>query len=225
MGAAAIPMIANCIIAGNGGDGIEMWAARRAGSSPTTTRRSCTARSSATAATGSTAASPSSSIRLSARTESSPAAAQIVADAATVNYCDVEGGHPGTGNIDADPIFVVPGYWADSDDPNSRAAAGDTKAVWVGGDYHLKAGSPCIDAGDPTLPHSIQVGNVRYRRRVSSHGRRPRHRLRRIRHTAAVVTQARYTVACRCLHKARSQPLGISWVAASRPEALGMVVL
>lgn len=40
-----------------------------------------------------------------------------------VRYSDVLGGQPGTGNIDADPLF-----------------AGS-------GDYHLRAGSPCIDAG------------------------------------------------------------------------------
>jgi predicted outer membrane repeat protein len=43
----------------------------------------------------------------------------------TVNYSDVLGGWPGTGNIDADPMFVAPGS----------------------GDYRLSAGSPCIDAG------------------------------------------------------------------------------
>jgi len=65
----------------------------------------------------------------------------------TVTYSDVQGGWPGTGNIDADPCFA---------DPNI-------------GDYHLKsqAGrwdanegrwtkdevtSPCIDAGDPASP-------------------------------------------------------------------------
>lgn len=64
---------------------------------------------------------------------------------AEVTYCDVKGGWPGEGNIDADPCFA------------------DT----TGGDYHLKsqAGrwdpdgktwvvddvtSPCIDAGDPS---------------------------------------------------------------------------
>jgi hypothetical protein len=41
------------------------------------------------------------------------------------NFCDVEGGYVGTGNIDADPDFV--------DDA---------------GDYHLRPGSPCLDAGD-----------------------------------------------------------------------------
>jgi len=41
----------------------------------------------------------------------------------TFTYSDVEGGWPGTGNINADPLFVG------------------------GGDYHLTAGSPCIDTG------------------------------------------------------------------------------
>jgi len=59
-----------------------------------------------------------------------------------VNYCDIEGGqaaiyNDGTAtitwgsNIDADPNFFDP----DNPDPNLR-------------DYHLRPGSPCIDAGD-----------------------------------------------------------------------------
>lgn len=43
----------------------------------------------------------------------------------TVTYSDVQGGFTGTGNIDADPLFM-PGL-----------------------EYILGAGSPCIDAGDP----------------------------------------------------------------------------
>ncbi len=46
---------------------------------------------------------------------------------AVVSYSDVQGGFGGTGNIDSDPCFVNAG----------------------GGDYHLLADSPCIDAGDP----------------------------------------------------------------------------
>ncbi|HUU23317.1 MAG TPA: LamG-like jellyroll fold domain-containing protein, partial [Phycisphaerae bacterium] len=75
---------------------------------------------------------------------------------ATATYSDVQGGHPGNGNLDQDPLFAAPGHWE----------AGS----WVEGDYHLKsqAGrydpatgtfvgtdlvtSPCIDAGDPADP-------------------------------------------------------------------------
>jgi hypothetical protein len=40
-----------------------------------------------------------------------------------ITYSDIQGGWPGTGNIDTDPLFVG------------------------GGDYHLQVGSPCIDKG------------------------------------------------------------------------------
>ncbi|MFZ0449585.1 MAG: choice-of-anchor Q domain-containing protein, partial [Desulfatiglandaceae bacterium] len=57
-------------------------------------------------------------------------------DAATtvVNYCNIQGGYPGTGNIDVDPLFVTP----------------------ASGDFHLQAGSLCIDAGNNTfIPSGI----------------------------------------------------------------------
>jgi hypothetical protein len=54
----------------------------------------------------------------------------------SVIYCDVQGGWPGEGNIDADPLFIEPGYW-------------DANGIWIDGDYHLLPNSPCIDAGDP----------------------------------------------------------------------------
>ncbi len=61
-----------------------------------------------------------------------------------VHYSDVESGWAGDGNIDVDPQFVKPGYWDDNGTP------GDTNDdFWVGGDYHLRWGSACIDRGDP----------------------------------------------------------------------------
>ena len=47
-----------------------------------------------------------------------------------MSYCDVKGGYPGPGNIDADPLFV-------------NAAEGD---------YHLGYLSPCRDTGSNTAP-------------------------------------------------------------------------
>jgi len=67
--------------------------------------------------------------------------------ALTVMYADVEGGESaayvengctliwGSGNINADPLFVDPD--GPDDDPNT----------WRDNDCHLSAGSPCIDAG------------------------------------------------------------------------------
>jgi predicted outer membrane repeat protein len=49
---------------------------------------------------------------------------------AAVVWSDVQGGWAGSGNIAADPLFVNP----------------------AASDYHLQAGSPCIDAGTPTFP-------------------------------------------------------------------------
>jgi len=87
----------------------------------------------------------------------------------SINYSNIQGGWPGEGNIDTDPCFVDPGYWADAVDPNVVAEPNDPNAVWVDGDYHLKsqAGrwdpvseswvvddvtSPCIDTSDPNSP-------------------------------------------------------------------------
>ncbi len=81
-----------------------------------------------------------------------------------VTNSNVQGGYPGEGNVDIDPLFVDPGYWDTNDTP---ADANDD--VWIAGDYHLKsqAGhwdeeaeswvldeetSPCIDLGDPNGP-------------------------------------------------------------------------
>jgi len=51
-----------------------------------------------------------------------------------ITFSNVEGGYPGRGNIDADPMFFLP--------------SGDEA------DLHLCAFSPCIDAGDPFSDYS-----------------------------------------------------------------------
>jgi hypothetical protein len=93
--------------------------------------------------------------------ESSDTAGPIV-----LTYSNVQGGYAGEGNIDVDPCFIAPGYWADPNDLAREVGPEDPCAVWVPGDYHLKsqAGhwdrqaaewvqdevtSVCIDAGDP----------------------------------------------------------------------------
>jgi hypothetical protein len=83
-----------------------------------------------------------------------------------VTFNNIEGGYPGLGNIDVDPIFVREGYWADPNNLYTEVGPDVPEAVWVAGDYHLQsqaghwdrdtetwvfddATSPCIDAGDP----------------------------------------------------------------------------
>jgi hypothetical protein len=58
--------------------------------------------------------------------DNSPLSA-ISGSTVAVSYSDVQGGLAGDGNINADPLFVNP----------------------TGGDYRLRANSPCLDAGDP----------------------------------------------------------------------------
>lgn len=96
-----------------------------------------------------------------------------ISDHINVAYSDVEGGFPGEGNIDVDPCFVDPGYWADPNDLAGEIGPEDPNAVWMAGDYHLRsqAGrwdraaeswvrdgvtSPCIDTGNPVNPLGVE---------------------------------------------------------------------
>ncbi len=65
-------------------------------------------------------------------------------------YTCIEGGYTGTGNIDVDPCFAVPGYWHPNDTPID---ANDD--YWVEGDYHLKS-----EAGrwEPSIYTKIDQG-------------------------------------------------------------------
>ncbi|MAE68904.1 MAG: hypothetical protein CME06_00385 [Gemmatimonadetes bacterium] len=57
-----------------------------------------------------------------------------------ITYSDIEGGWPGEGNIDADPHF----------------------RSFQGVDYLLSPGSPCIDAGDPTIEDGVSDWHPRW---------------------------------------------------------------
>jgi len=75
-------------------------------------------------------------------------------------YSTSQDGWECEGNLNIDPLFAHPGYWADSN---------DLLPVWIDGDYHLRSRtgrwdpvdeiwvldeehSPCIDTGDPEAP-------------------------------------------------------------------------
>ncbi len=67
---------------------------------------------------------------------------------ATLSHCDVQGGFAGTGNINADPLFVR--------NPNPTATPLDY------GDLHLRPGSPCLGAGTATGAPTTDIdGNLR----------------------------------------------------------------
>ena len=78
------------------------------------------------------------------------------------------GATPGAGDIIAEPLFAVDGYW----DPNGTEDEADD--FWVDGDYHLKSQegrwdpvesrwvqddvtSPCVDAGDAVLDWTAEL--------------------------------------------------------------------
>ena len=66
---------------------------------------------------------------------------------AHITYSDVQGGWPGEGNINADPLFIG---------PNGRDGIGGT-ADDEDYNVHLQGFSPCINAGDPAGNYSGQV--------------------------------------------------------------------
>ena len=107
-----------------------------------------------------------------------------------VSHCSIAGGWPGTGNIDADPLFANPGRWAHVEDLTNDAEPNDPNAVWVDGDYHLKsqAGrwdpegqrwiydnvtSPCIDAGDPNTDWAAELWPHGGRANIGAYGGTP----------------------------------------------------
>jgi hypothetical protein len=64
-----------------------------------------------------------------------------------VTYSDVAGGYAGTGNINADPLFI------DANGLDGIPGTADDEESCV----HLRGYSPCINAGDPGGDYSGQV--------------------------------------------------------------------
>jgi hypothetical protein len=69
------------------------------------------------------------------------------ASSSPVLYSCIEGGYPGQGNIDSDPLFVSPG----GGDYHLQSTLGSYRS-WSGGWVKDSGYSPCIDAGDPQDP-------------------------------------------------------------------------
>ena len=138
------PTLRHCVVAGNGGAGIQGGKAVVTNCTIAENRRE-----------GIQCISPTVTNSIVYFNDSEDAGIQVGDDRAVVTYSDIQGGWAGEGNIDVDPAFARLGLDADSG--------------WAGGDYHLlseggrwdaSAGqwisdavtSPCIDAGDPTSP-------------------------------------------------------------------------
>ncbi|MBW7992180.1 MAG: hypothetical protein FVQ84_19490 [Planctomycetes bacterium] len=71
---------------------------------------------------------------------------------AAITYTDVQGGWPGQGNIDADPLFAD----SDNGDYHLKSQTGRwdlTSRGWIADDVT----SPCIDAGDPDTPIGLEL--------------------------------------------------------------------
>ncbi|MBU0518151.1 hypothetical protein KJ564_04355 [bacterium] len=76
-------------------------------------------------------------------------APEIYGISTIVNYSCIEGGWPGTGNIDANPLFVD----IENDDFHLQSLEGSYHGgLWIPDLNH----SPCIDSGDPSFPFNLE---------------------------------------------------------------------
>lgn len=139
------PTVTNCTIAANGGAGIEMWAEKggRFVKYNYATITNCTIVGNLQQGIFGDKPTINNSIIYS--NGSACNNVQIESNLATVAYSDVQGGRPGEGNIDADPLFADP----NNRDYHLKSQAGrwdPAGARWIKDDVT----SPCVDAGDPS---------------------------------------------------------------------------
>jgi len=153
------PTIANCAVVDNGGVGIEAWGMESA------TITNCTIAQNGAYGIYSRFGGSTITNCISWGNDRDG----IYGAMPYVTYSNIEGGYPGEGNIDVDPCFVQLGYWADANDPNIIVKPSDPNAVWVDGDYHLRPGSPCIDAGARRPVRELPETDVDGRSRVINH--------------------------------------------------------
>jgi hypothetical protein len=127
-------LMADCLFAGNrsGGSGGAISSANGAPGSLSVVN--CTMHDNQAAAAGAIYADDSPVVRGSVLWGNAPD--QVPPGLASVEYSLVEGGYPGAGNIDLDPLF------ADPDGPDGNPN------TFEDNDYSLAAGSPAIDAGN-----------------------------------------------------------------------------
>lgn len=148
------PTLTNCTVAGNSanyGGGILCWNS----SSPTVTHCTVTRNSAAYASGGVSCIASSPLLTNCILWANAPQEVYVDSGGPVVTYCDVQGGWPGEGNLDADPLFVDP------------AGPDADPGTWEDNNYRLLPGSPCIDAGTNAPPGGLPAqdadGNPRCR--------------------------------------------------------------
>jgi hypothetical protein len=84
---------------------------------------------------------------------STPIISQDGSSTTTITYSDIQGGYAGTGNINADPLFI------DADGPDNIYGTADDN-------LRLQSNSPCLDAGsNAAVPAGVTTdmeGNARF---------------------------------------------------------------
>jgi hypothetical protein len=164
------PTIANCLIAGNRGTGLNSAVVHCTDSNPVLIN--CTIADNCAGSSGAALYLKNSPVRVLNSILWGDTPAAIVSNGArmpSVRYSCIAGGWPGLGNIVGDPLFARAGYWVDGSSPSVAVTPDHPDATWVMGDYHLQsqagrwdaslgqwvqdaATSPCVDAGDPASP-------------------------------------------------------------------------
>jgi hypothetical protein len=131
-------VMTNCLIAGNGGSGIQGGAVQMA---------FCTIADNAGSGVVCQATITNSIVYYNGRSGSG---LQLDASVGQVTYSDIQGGRQGQGNIDADPLFVRRGLAGDYHLQSQAGRWNPVVGLWTADALT----SPCIDAGNPAADFS-----------------------------------------------------------------------